>query len=995
MRKIIYLSFVTLFFLSPRVEGQFLLNGNASIITPQCNAAVTTYQLTPDLANQSGQIWNTTPINLTTRFDLQFEIFMGYKAYNTGADGMAFVIQTLSNNAGSGGGGLGYEGITPSIAIEFDTYENGWDPIYCHTAIEKNGDIDHTDLSGNNLAGPEQLSPSNATLPDGTWHNAEIIWNPISDSLSLYFDCSLRVSYKGDIVDSIFKGNPTVYWGFTGGTGALSNSQEVCVTNSYTITDSLVNPSCLGNDGKAIINIHGANSAFTYLWTPSGQTTATATGLSAGLYTVKFHPPGDTCAIQRDTIRLVGSHISLSSTGTMCSRTNSGTATITITNGKAPYTYAWNNGETNQTDTGLTAGKYYVTVTDNKGCRFTDSVTIHTDPAPTISTTPPINDSVCYLSGTTITGTGGVSYTWLPNTRLSCNNCASPVASPTVTTTYTVTGTDANGCTNTATLTIKVLSLPTPKVSGKDTICIGSSTVLSASGGTSYLWTPGSGTGSSYTVRPPTNTTYTVKATADGCSKDTTVNVTVVPIPRAVAKSSKDSVCVGDTLTLSGSGGTTYRWSPGNLTNAKIQVNLARDTTYTLYSYGGTCEDSTKIHLKVIQPTSASIGIDHDSICPHRSATITATGTGGTVTYKWSNGQTTSAITVNDTVTTTYTATVYGTCDSMQRIITLHVIPLPAPAISGTRFECQGGLDTITISSATNPTTYKWNNGQTGTSFIATINGDTTYTVTAYNSLGCSITDTFHVKGMTYPGAIMSYPTACGNGEITVVATPTGTGPFSYHWNTGGTNDTITVFINKDTTIFTVTISNGCPITRTETVIENNPELAACCDTTILMGASTSIIAAGPGIVNYHWSPQDGSLNCYTCPNPIASPKVTTTYTVIGTDSGDCPVERTVTIIVETPCSNFIVPNVFTPTNSGVSGLDNIFYIKTSNFNTWSLTIFDRWGHEVFKSTNPIQYWDGNTEGGEKAPAGVYYYIIDASCVDNAFKKDGFVQLIR
>jgi gliding motility-associated-like protein len=109
-------------------------------------------------------------------------------------------------------------------------------------------------------------------------------------------------------------------------------------------------------------------------------------------------------------------------------------------------------------------------------------------------------------------------------------------------------------------------------------------------------------------------------------------------------------------------------------------------------------------------------------------------------------------------------------------------------------------------------------------------------------------------------------------------------------------------------------------------------------------------------------------------------------------------VERIVTIVVETACFDFIVPNVFTPDFAGTGALgafDKVLYIKTENLSAWSITIYDRWGKEMFKSTDPDAFWDGNTEGGSKAPDGVYYYIISATCQNNAYKKDGFVQVIR
>jgi gliding motility-associated-like protein len=108
-----------------------------------------------------------------------------------------------------------------------------------------------------------------------------------------------------------------------------------------------------------------------------------------------------------------------------------------------------------------------------------------------------------------------------------------------------------------------------------------------------------------------------------------------------------------------------------------------------------------------------------------------------------------------------------------------------------------------------------------------------------------------------------------------------------------------------------------------------------------------------------------------------------------------CQTETVITIIVEEPCTNFTVPNVFTPNNAGPYGENNVFYIKTEYLSAWSIVIFDRWGKEIYKSSNPQQYWDGKTEGGGEAPSGVYYYIINATCQGTTYKKDGFVQLIR
>jgi gliding motility-associated-like protein len=162
-----------------------------------------------------------------------------------------------------------------------------------------------------------------------------------------------------------------------------------------------------------------------------------------------------------------------------------------------------------------------------------------------------------------------------------------------------------------------------------------------------------------------------------------------------------------------------------------------------------------------------------------------------------------------------------------------------------------------------------------------------------------------------------------------------------------------------------------------------------------LTPSSVTITAAGNSI-KYQWI----DSNNVTCLNPqcssvSVSPHTTTTYTVIGTDSNGCTAEQLITITVDVPCFNLVIPNVFTPTTPGPLGLNKEFYIDTRNIDGWSIVIFDRWGKQMYNSTNQYQYWTGTTEGGGDAPSGVYYYIIHGTCQGTSYTKDGFVQLIR
>jgi gliding motility-associated-like protein len=677
-----------------------------------------------------------------------------------------------------------------------------------------------------------------------------------------------------------------------------------------------------------------------------------------------------------------------------------GNSTAYPSGGTAPYTYSWNNGETSQTATGLSAGSYTCTITDNTGCKCFVIADISVYVPPGIGVAP-YNDSSCGPPDAQlhVYGLNSGVYNWAPHTGLSCYSCPSPIATPTVTTTYTISGKDTNGCSASTTITLTVLSVPKVAVKGKDSICSGYQDTLIVTGGSTYVWANNGATTDSIFVSPVSNQTYTVTASNGFCpSHDTIFTVYVLPASAAKITASKDSVCLGDSVELTASGAVLYKWSTGS-TATSIWVKSPVAKTYTLYaSIPGGCSDSATQLIKTIPGITASINPTQDTVCPNTPVTITVAGTGGqVVAYRWSNGATTSFINVNDSVTTMYTATVYGICDSMQETMTVTVIPSVIPVIKGTNWKCAGVDDTLTVSSSGNPVKYVWDNGATSTSIITgNINNDTLIYVTAYNSFGCPAKDTLRITVKMPPGVSLNPSTiSCSGNPVLLTADASGTGPFTYTWSPGGkTTDTINV--NPDTTTFySVKVSNGCMVTKTTTVVPDNPTLSACCDHAILLGDDTVMVAHGSSNKPYTWSPSVTCLNPPLCDSVQVSPNVTTTYTVTLTDSSGCQLERIVTIIVEQRCFDFIVPNVFTPTNSGILGLNNVFYIRTQHLDSWSIIVYDRWGKEMYKSTDPNQYWDGNTEGGSKAPAGVYYYIINGVCQGNTYKKDGFVQLIR
>lgn len=461
-----------------------------------------------------------------------------------------------------------------------------------------------------------------------------------------------------------------------------------------------------------------------------------------------------------------------------------------------------------------------------------------------------------------------------------------------------------------------------------------------------------------------------------------------------------DTICANNTATLTASlsgtipPGTVIGWydsiTGGNLLGAGATFTtpvLTQTTVFYVSTCPGTYRQPDTVFINSFNPGISS----NDTVCKGDSAVLTASGGR---TYLWNTSQTTSSIRVIPSATTTYNVAITGQCGKATESVTVYV-SLPAkPVITGAISRCPGFTDTL-IASGDN--SYLWESGTRGSQYITGgIYADSTITVIGFTSQGCPDTASFKISMHPFPKVVISDTNSCYRSPVTIHAQASGEGPFTYLWMPGGATDSNIVVPDTGQTL-TLTVSNGCDTTEQVTLVPVIPVFSACCDKVILLGDDTIITAHGFGstqIKSYSWSPSVTCLNPL-CDSVHVSPTITTTYTVIGTDSLGCETERVVTIVVEDVCFNFTVPNVFTPSDAGIVGLNSEFYIQTQNIDSWSIVIYDRWGMEMFKSTNPTQYWTGNTESGGQAPAGVYYYIIKGICQNTTYQKDGFVQLIR
>ncbi|MGK4568079.1 LamG-like jellyroll fold domain-containing protein [Flavobacterium sp. 3HN19-14] len=424
--------------------------------------------------------------------------------------------------------------------------------------------------------------------------------------------------------------------------------------------------------------------------------------------------------------------------------------------------YLWSNGLTTPTISATTAGNYTVQTTNADGC-------VSTTPPVTVSLTTPAtigavaaNPVICSGSSTTLTASGGVSYTWSPSSGLSATTGDSVTATPSATTTYTVTGIDNNGCSGTQTVTVTVDN-PQITISGTPSFCAGGSTTLTASGAVSYAWSPSSGldttTGNTVTANPSETTTYTVTGnSASGCPMAKTVTVSVNPLPTILLTPASAEICSGTGTSIHASGATTYIWSPADgldtTSGADVNANPLSNTTYTVTGTDANgCSNTNTIAITVKDVPVITANTTSGTICSGGSATLTADGGDD---YTWSpsiglSATTGNSVTASPTVTTTYTVTgTHNGCSSTAEV-TVNVTVVPVMVSATQTFINPGGSTVIT---ATGGESYSWSpatglSATTGDSVTASPTTTMTYTVTASDANGCTSfqTITIIVKG--------------------------------------------------------------------------------------------------------------------------------------------------------------------------------------------------------------------------------------------------------
>ena len=828
----------------------------------------------------------------------------------------------------------------------------------------------------------------------------------------------------------------------TTASGAVSN------TSGVTALAIPAASTCIGTSNATVTVVPtGGTANYTYSWSNSASTIATATGLSAGSYTVTVTDANKCSLTNMGTISAVGPTGSTpSQVNVSCFNVPTGAASVSVTGGTPNYTYSWSNSATgpiantataaNNQITGLAAGVYSVTVSDNDGCTVTNSITITQPTALTASTSP--TNTLCNGSSdgqATVTPLGGTppySASWT-NTGTGLNQGTGLTITGLSLATYSVIVTDNNGCTIGSNA---IVGSPTP-ISLIDTTTLqttcnqaNGAASESPSGGTpiggkaipagyTYFWSNGT---DNYTAASLTNIaagTYTVTVTDNnGCNA--TIAVHVLPstgvtatLQGTVAATCSDSCnAMATAQYVGGIAPYTYNWNNGETT---ITANkLCPNTTYTITVTDSKGCSSTTTATPTAPSALTLPAIATQTICIGSSATILAAPAGGTPTYSatWSlpgnpvTTQTGLSVNVNPVTTTTYTLSVVdaNNCPTTTQTVQIVVNPplidtalAPAPVCAGTQVILKA-----TGSGGDNKLTYTWltTPSQIGQTLKITANATQTYSVEVTDACGTPpYTTTVQVAVVPPPtikfqaAQLTSCPNLCTT--FTDLSTPA-PGDTIKQWMWTFNNDTTSTIQNPytcfKTGIYTVklkvTAKSGCTTTDS---IHNYIDVYPASNAAFTVNPTSATIdnpyfnfynESSGGTINYlHWMFGDSANGTSSEKNPQYAFTAEGTYCIrLAVSNTDGCVDTTTRCVIVGPDFTFYIPNAFTPNGDT---RNDTFSGQGTGIKNYTMYIYNRWGELLYTTNDLNKGWDGTNHGGPVCDQDVYNYLVKITDVFN------------
>jgi gliding motility-associated-like protein len=604
----------------------------------------------------------------------------------------------------------------------------------------------------------------------------------------------------------------------------------------------------------------------------------------------------------------------------------------------------------------------------------------------------------------------------------------------------TLTAYNEIGCASSVTKSIFIIESPTSIFTVSDTLGCDSLDVLFTDASTAgdfpinyWRWDFGDTASSSDTsiAQGPHNYYYPTLGTynaslivADtyGCRDTSFRQLSVFPIPNGIVGQDTITLCFGDSVVLNGDPSYAfYDWTPGlylsDSTIAQPTAYAVDSITYYLITTDTTtCQSIDSVTINVIPlPPLVLTPYPDTNICLYDTIQLFAAGS---VTYEW-----TPAIEISDpnaqnpfvypTTSRYYSVTTtdpFGckSTDSL-RVIINHFFP----DFEGER-SCFGNpADFVAVSSASDRpiVQYYWNFGDNTTttdnalgrvtSYTYPDSGFYTVTMVLEDNVGCTDTFTKIVRVDIPPVAFAGTDTLICYGAS--VQLNSGGGVDSVYWTPDSYISNPFIYdpvVNPvETTTYTAHVTNGnCPFDTANVFITviPTPEVTTIEDQTIYRGTSIELVTSASNIDSVFWMPADSSLSCNICLSPVASPDVTTLYTVTVYDKFGCVNTDSVVVLVTDVCSEDVifVGNAFTPNGDGNNDIAyaRLFGAQSINF----FRVFDRWGKLLFESKAANIGWDGTNRDGEKLITGVYVYVVEARCYNGqTIVKKGNITLLK